>query len=241
MHSPVAPEFSQPVALAIARPSLGLRTIASLFAVVGGYMDAYSYLAHGHVFANAQTGNFVLLGLFAAGGHWRAAARHIPPIFAFALGVVAAQLVGVKEEKRTYRATLICQGIELAVLTLLACFGARIADPLVVPLISFVAAIQITRFGKLGPWAFNSAMSTRNLRLAAESTTLWLRGQNPEKHRGQMVTSTLACLFFLAGAYAGGMFTRFEPRFALAPCVGLVAVGILLTWRERRRVIGVRV
>ncbi|HWO33371.1 MAG TPA: hypothetical protein VNO32_31620, partial [Candidatus Acidoferrum sp.] len=31
----------------------GLLVIACLFATAGGYMDAYSYLAHGHVFANA--------------------------------------------------------------------------------------------------------------------------------------------------------------------------------------------
>ena len=41
----------------------GLLRIACLFAVVGGYLDAYSYLAHGHVFANAQTGNVVFLAV----------------------------------------------------------------------------------------------------------------------------------------------------------------------------------
>ena len=30
-----------------------LLRIACLFAVAGGYLDAYAYLAHGHVFANA--------------------------------------------------------------------------------------------------------------------------------------------------------------------------------------------
>lgn len=34
--------------------------IAVLLAVVGGSLDAYSYVARGHVFANAQTGNIVL-------------------------------------------------------------------------------------------------------------------------------------------------------------------------------------
>lgn len=43
--------------------------IAVLLAVVGGSLDAYSYVARGHVFANAQTGNIVLFGLHLAG--WR--------------------------------------------------------------------------------------------------------------------------------------------------------------------------
>ena len=33
-----------------------------LLAIVGGYLDAYTYLSRGHIFANAQTGNIVLLG-----------------------------------------------------------------------------------------------------------------------------------------------------------------------------------
>ena len=42
--------------------------IAVLLAVVGGSLDAYSYVARGHVFANAQTGNIVLFGLHLADG-----------------------------------------------------------------------------------------------------------------------------------------------------------------------------
>ncbi len=37
-------------------------TVGVLLAVVGGFLDAYTYLLRGHVFANAQTGNIVLLG-----------------------------------------------------------------------------------------------------------------------------------------------------------------------------------
>ena len=53
--------------------------IACLLATVGGYLDAYAYLAHGRVFANAQTGNVVFLGVYASAGLWAQAARHVPP------------------------------------------------------------------------------------------------------------------------------------------------------------------
>jgi hypothetical protein len=43
--------------------------MASVLATTaGGAMDAWVYLAHGHVFANAQTGNIVLMGVALAGG-----------------------------------------------------------------------------------------------------------------------------------------------------------------------------
>lgn len=34
-----------------------------LLALAGGFMDAYSYIERGQVFANAQTGNILLFGI----------------------------------------------------------------------------------------------------------------------------------------------------------------------------------
>ena len=39
---------------------------AALLALSGGLLDAYTYLCRGGVFANAQTGNMVLLAIRAA-------------------------------------------------------------------------------------------------------------------------------------------------------------------------------
>jgi uncharacterized membrane protein YoaK (UPF0700 family) len=57
----------------------GIFAIASLFAIVGGFLDAYSYLARGGVFANAQTGNIVLFGARAAAGNWTSAWKALAP------------------------------------------------------------------------------------------------------------------------------------------------------------------
>jgi hypothetical protein len=57
--------------------SLGL---ALLLAVVGGFLDAYTYIGRGGVFANAQTGNIVLLGIYASKGEWQQVLRVILPI-----------------------------------------------------------------------------------------------------------------------------------------------------------------
>ena len=42
-----------------------------ILALSGGFMDAYSYLARGHVFANAQTGNMLLFGVNLASGQFQ--------------------------------------------------------------------------------------------------------------------------------------------------------------------------
>ena len=41
-----------------------------LLALSGGFMDAYSYLERGQVFANAQTGNMLLMGVNLAEGNF---------------------------------------------------------------------------------------------------------------------------------------------------------------------------
>ena len=65
--------------------------VGALLALTGGFLDAYSYLTRGGVFANAQTGNMVLLGLRLSEQRWSEALRYLIPILAFAAGVLLAE------------------------------------------------------------------------------------------------------------------------------------------------------
>ena len=61
--------------------------IGAILAAVGGFLDAYTYLARGQVFANAQTGNIVLLGVHLSEGDFKKALSYLVPILAFVAGV----------------------------------------------------------------------------------------------------------------------------------------------------------
>ena len=55
--------LTQPISEAVLVPSL--------LSAAGGFIDAFAWLAYGHVFTNAQTGNIILkVGNF----HWQLAA-----------------------------------------------------------------------------------------------------------------------------------------------------------------------
>src|ERR1700730_1422623 len=54
--------------------------VAALLAAAGGFLDAFTYVGHGHVFANAMTGNVVLLAVSAVSGDGRQALAHLLPI-----------------------------------------------------------------------------------------------------------------------------------------------------------------
>jgi len=221
-------------------PDLAFARLATacLFAVAGGYMDAYCFLAHGQVFANTQTGNFVLFSLYASQGHWSQALRRLPPILAFSLGVAVAIGLGVRAKAKIWRAPLLCQAFELTILATLATVGTGLPDASVVPLISFVAALQNTSFSKVGPWSFSSVMNTGNLRDATSGWVLWSAGCETTANRRKAVILSLICFSFVVGALCGGSYTRRDLAHALWPCVAVIAMGLLLTYRERAAAIG---
>ena len=46
----------------------------------GGFQDAYTYICRGQVFANAQTGNIVLLSAALLRGDWAVCLRYVIPL-----------------------------------------------------------------------------------------------------------------------------------------------------------------
>ena len=212
----------------------GMFAIASVFAIVGGFLDAYSYLARGHVFANAQTGNVVLFAVRAAAGDWASAWRTLPSVLAYMCGVTIARLLKVRPQKQTFRPTLICQALELLVLLMLLFFGSFVPDVFAVPLIAFSAALQSTSFSNIGPWQFNSVMTTSNLRNAVSGWVQLALGETDPKLRGEAIVSSVIFLCFAAGALLGGVCTLRLPGYPLLPAVVLASAGTMLTIRERK-------
>src|SRR5512133_1901150 len=121
-----------------------------LLAIVGGFLDAYTFIGRGGVFANAQTGNVVLMGIEAATGEWGKAVLHAVPILAFILGVVVAEIIK-KPSMRLFvpdaeRAVLI---LEIAVLFIIGFIPYTSPDIIVTVAVSFVSSVQISSFRKL--------------------------------------------------------------------------------------------
>lgn len=64
--------------------------VASVLSMSGGFLDAFTWLSLGGVFANSQTGNVVFIGVYAMSGQWKQAAHHLLPMVAFLLGASIA-------------------------------------------------------------------------------------------------------------------------------------------------------
>ncbi len=72
---------------------------AAFLSLSGGLQDAYTYIYRGHVFANAQTGNIVLLSQSIAE---TATLEYLIPLsFFFAFGIAAAELLHGRYQSTT--------------------------------------------------------------------------------------------------------------------------------------------
>ena len=193
---------------------------ACLLSSSGGFLDAFTYVGHGQVFANSMTGNVVLLGSFLALGEPARALRHVPPLAAFFVGVFLARAL------RHYarRAAVAGLGLEIGVLAA-ACFLPRgFPDLVLVLAIAFVAALQNSGFNRLEGWSYNSVITTANLRRCAETLFEGVAAhRNPFALREARVFGTV-CSCFLAGAFAGAFLTPRWGNLALAVPVFLLAV-----------------
>ena len=65
---------------------------AAVFIILsGGFQDAYTYCCRGEVFANAQTGNIVLLSTALFRRDWPTVWKYLIPVTFFLIGTAAAE------------------------------------------------------------------------------------------------------------------------------------------------------
>jgi uncharacterized membrane protein YoaK (UPF0700 family) len=217
------------------RATGGTVRLAALLAIAGGFLDAFTYIAHGGVFANAQTGNVVLLGVFATSGDWLGAVRHVLPILAFFIGVGIAEKIGDPPVgRRLQRPQRFALVLEIAVLAVVGALPTSFSNTVVILAVAFVAALQSAIFGKIGDWSVSTTMTTGNLRTAAASTYRAVLRRERDA-RGQAATFGTVCIAFLLGAGLGGLATRrLHNHAAWAVCILLSAILVLFEPDEPR-------
>jgi hypothetical protein len=128
---------------------------SSLTTSAGGAMDAWVYLAHGHVFATAQSGNVVLLSVALASGDVARAVTHLPSLLAFITGLLASRESGELFKRRRLNSRNIRLGLECVMLVALALLAHRMSDRAVTACVGFIAGVQIASLSHIGSWSFN--------------------------------------------------------------------------------------
>ena len=134
----------------------------------GGFQDAYTYYSRGKVFANAQTGNIILLGHNTMNRDFSEAFRYLFPVLAFAVGIYISEVIrGIYREYGKLHWRQIVVVLEILLLFLVG-FLPQSMNMAANILVSFVCAMQVEAFRKMKGSAYASTMCIGNLRSATE-------------------------------------------------------------------------
>ena len=161
-------------------------TLGLVVSLAGGHMDAFSYLLHGGVFANGQTGNYVLLVLSLAAGDIRGVVRYLIPIGAFLAAIVMARHVtDALCGGDRFRAQHWVADFEALGFALLSLLSGGLTDLFANSVVSFLAAMTFQTFRQFGTKsAYAGVFITGNLRSLGNSLYEgFARGNAHERHR----------------------------------------------------------
>lgn len=198
---------------------------AAFLALSGGAQDAYSYCARGEVFANAQTGNIVLLSQRLFEGDWAGAVHYLLPLCAFALGIYAAEKIryGPTRSLHWRQRVLTAEIIILALVGLLPVSLNALANAAV----SFACAMQVQSFRKVEGFAYASTMCIGNLRAGMEAVASYRRtGEGTYAAKAKRYFGVIF-LFGLGAAIGGAAVKGLGLRAVWVSCA-LLGVSFLL-------------
>lgn len=142
---------------------------AAILSVSGGLQDVYTYVSRGHVFANAQTGNIVLMSQDLFSGDFGKVIHYFVPVLSFSLGVAAATFIRQKLQdfnKLHWRQIVVILEI---VLLFSVGFMPEKLNLIANAMVSFSCAMQVQSFRKVNNYAFASTMCIGNIRSGMEA------------------------------------------------------------------------
>ena len=209
--------------------------VAALLAITGGLLDGVTYFAHGHVFANAMTGNLILLGIAAVSQDREQVIRHIVPLVLFLVGIFFA--LRLRDYKKS-NAELIALLAEIGTLGILGALPGSFPNLIFIGAVSFISAFQVTTFHNVGQFSYSSTFITGNLRQAAGGFYDSIFSSDPvtrDQSRSMAKHLSLICACFLVGACLGAFVAQHHPGHSIlaAEPMLLIVLGILLISRHQ--------
>ncbi len=209
--------------------------VGSLLSISGGLQDAYTYNIRDKVYANAQTGNIILLGQSAAEGQWGTALRYLLPVLAFVVGILLTEQIHNRFKVRGI-ALHWRHGVLLAEVVILAVVGflPQQLNWLANVLVSLACAMQVQSFRELEGNSYATTMCIGNLRSGTENFYYWWKTRDETKlHKAKVYYVVI--LFFLLGATLGSVVSSHLAERTVLLCCPLLLLAAALMLRIRDR------
>ena len=201
-----------------------------MLSLAGGFMDAYSYIMRGKVFANAQTGNILLLGVKISEGEFGDILHYLFPILFFTGGIAMASLMRAPENRGLHwrQLTVLVEMIILSVVAFIPLSMNLLANSMT----SFACGIQVESFRKIHGRSAATTMCIGNLRSGMESLSSFMN----TKDRAALINAShyfLVILAFALGAAAGSFLVSLFSLRAIWVSSFLLLISFLILHHER--------
>ncbi len=204
--------------------------IAILLSLVGGFLDIYTYLYRGEVFANAVTGNIVLFGLHLISFNWLHSFGYFAAVAAYGLGVFVADWICHKQSVSLgisrFQKVILVEIFVLFTIPFIPFGGAW--DQLVLIVVPFVCAMQVQTFRKVRHLPYASTMCTGNLRSGSEAFSRAIFYKDKQLFSDAMLYFFVITCFTLGATVGAIGFNLLGPNLiVIAPIVLLYVVYLI--------------
>lgn len=205
---------------------------AAFLSVSGGLQDAYTYLFRGKVFANAQTGNIVLLSQSLAARDWGLAVHYLIPLVSFAIGIAVTEEIHIKyrmAQRIHWRQVILLVEI---LLLLVVGFIPENMNILANAMVSFSCAMQVQAFRKVNGYAFASTMCIGNIRSCMESLCAYRKTRDGKTLHKSFCYLGIILMFALGAGIGGSLIALFASRTIWFSCVLLLISFLFMFIKE---------
>ena len=182
-----------------------------LLALSGGFMDAYSYLARGQVFANAQTGNMLLFGVNLARGQFQHALHYLCPVLAFGLGILIEIIILFGVGYISFEQNLLANSLT-----------------------SFACGLQVQAFRKIHGKGYATTMCIGNLRTGTHEMCNYLCTKKVQHLQSGLLYYSII-LTFIIGAILGNFCIQIFSAKAIWLSVSLLILAFILMFVDREK------
>ncbi len=208
--------------------------IGIILAISGGFMDVYSYMGRGQVFANAQTGNIILFGIHLSQGEWDIAIQYLFPVLAFTTGISVSAFSRLKLKTRFQKLhwrqfTVFVEAIILMAVAFIPYNHNLIANSLT----SLACGIQVESFKKINGNNIATTMCIGNLRSATDALCEYVESKKAIfKYRSLLYYGVIVC--FLIGAIIGNELIIFYGLKSILVCSVLLFLAFIFMFSNKR-------
>ncbi len=198
-----------------------------LLTAVGGFFDAYTFVNCDGIFANAQTGNLIFVGIDLIEGNFSEVIHYSIPILSFVIGVLVSKFIETKYKelsifKHIYM-LLLTQIVALIIISIKHKYFGVDIRPIV---ISFICAIQFDGFRKVNNLVFASVFCTGNLRSMSEHLYKYFVLKKKESKIPFLIYLSVITVF-LSGVILGAAMSKYLLHKAIIVPVFIIFINLI--------------